>query len=76
MSAQVGFDMASDFFSNTPADGTTPDPACKLCRFYTMYSRTCALTWGKMEAFDSCSSYVWNDDKERYGKRARDRTDG
>ena len=56
MSAQVGFNMASDFFSDPPADGTTPDPACKLCRFYTMYSRTCALTWGKMEAFDSCSS--------------------
>ena len=54
----------------------SPDQACISCRFYTMYSRTCALTWGKMEAFDSCSSCVWNDDKERYGKRARDRTDG
>ena len=76
MSVQVGFNVAPDFFSDTPADDATPDPACKLCRFYTMYSRTCALTRGKMEAFDSCSSYVWDDDKERYGKRARERTDG
>ena len=69
MSAQVGFDMASDFFSDPPADGTTPDQACISCRFYTMYSRTCALTWGKMEAFDSCSSHVYDDDKERYGQK-------
>ena len=75
MSVQVGFNMASDFFSDSSSDAA-PDPACKLCRFYTMYSRTCALTWGKMEAFDSRASYVWNDDKERYGKRARERTDG
>ena len=75
MSVQVGFNMASDFFSYSSSDAA-PDPACKLCRFYTMYSRTCTLTWGKMEAFDSCASYVWNDDKERYGKRARERTDG
>ena len=75
MAVQVGFNMASDFFSDPPSDAA-PDPACKLCRFYTMYSRTCALTRGKMEAFDSCSSHVCDDDKERYGKRARERTDG
>ena len=68
MSAQVGFNTASDFFSDPPADAA-PDPACKLCRFYMMYSRTCALTWGKMEAFDGCSSHVYDDDKERYGQK-------
>ena len=69
MSVQVGFNVAPDFFSDTPADGTTPDQACISCRFYTMYSRTCALTWGKMEAFDGCSSHVYDDDKERYGQK-------
>ena len=60
-----------------PSDETasatlTPDPtlsSCLSCRFYTLYSRTCALTWGKMEAFDGCSSHVYNDDKERYGQK-------
>ena len=68
MSAQVGFNMASDFFSDPPSDAA-PDLACKLCRFYTMYSRTCALTWGTMEAFDGCSSHVYDDDKEWYGQK-------
>ena len=47
----------------------SPDQACISCRFYTMYSRTCALTRGKMEAFDGCSSHVYDDDKERYGQK-------
>ena len=68
MSVQVGFNMASDFFSDSSSDAA-PDPACISCRFYTMYSRTCALTWGKMEAFDGCSSHVYDDDKERYGQK-------
>lgn len=40
---------------------------CGTCRFYTVHSGTCALTWARRMYHDTCVSHVLNDDKQRYG---------